>query len=91
MFMNTDEICRGCFVVVLATDSFGGKICCLSSEQVSVHLDCFLCMSVIKSPCFSSFFLAVSMHPSFAGLGLVKLKWDILRGINVSSLPLLAA
>ena len=36
-------------------------------------------MAAIGRSYFSSLFLMVSMHLSFAGLGRVKLKWDLLE------------
>ena len=54
-----------------------------------MDLDCSCSVSAINSSSFSSLFLAVSIHLSFAGLGGVKLNWDILHHINVGVLPVL--
>lgn len=46
----------------------------LSAGQVTVNHNCSHSMAAIGSSCFSSLFLVVSIHLSFAGLSWVKLK-----------------
>lgn len=64
---------------VLHVGFFGGRTCwvCLQSRSVIRHHSCNT--AAVGGPCFSSWFLAIPVHLTFADLGWVKLKWTFAR------------